>query len=148
MFQEKRILKNILQILYVEIVDGKPVLNPDKEWDCETIENVAQALKDDGAGFVPFHALSLKPENFIRIVWGIDDVQDRAKEAHEWDDMSDEVACDILETMKRRHDCENGINWDVIDVYIEDAKELDDECKVDSDGCLIDNDGDAETDKE
>ena len=28
------------------------------------------------------------------------------------------------------------------------APEEHDECKVDSDGCLIDNDGDAETDKE
>jgi len=137
----------MLQVLYCELDEnGEVVLNKDKEWDGDTLPTIAEMIYNHG--FMQFHGMSLKPENYITIKWGIDDVQDRAKEGYEWDDMSDEVARDILETMKRRHDCAYGINWDVIDVYIEDAKGLDDECKVDSDGCLIDNDGDAETDKE
>lgn len=54
----------------------------------------------------------------IHIRWTANDVIDRA--AYRGITLSRDQAKEILSTMKRRHDCEVGINWDVIDVHTDD----------------------------
>ena len=53
----------------------------------------------------------------IEISWCVDDVLGTAKDMGI--ELSDEEALDILDEIDRRHDCEIGINWDVIRYAIE-----------------------------
>ena len=58
-------------------------------------------------------------DNQLVIIWGIDDVQQIAKDnynAH----ILPEDALAILEKIDRHHDCSIGINWDVIDFGVDD----------------------------
>lgn len=52
----------------------------------------------------------------IAVVWSVDDVKDRAREAHKR--MSKEHARSILQHMLHHHDANDGINWDVIDANL------------------------------
>jgi hypothetical protein len=120
MFKERQVIKSILQHLYAEHNGSELIVNPDKEWDVETIEEIAETLKDNG--YTPQHAINLKPEDQISIVWGVNDIIDRARQIHDWCDMSEEQGRYILHEMKKRHDACNGLSWDVIDVYINEAR--------------------------
>ena len=66
-------------------------------------------------------------EDKIAVVWDVHDVKsttiagdpDRGVE-DSW--MTDEEAREILQEMDHRHDASIGINWDVIEVYVDDLK--------------------------
>jgi hypothetical protein len=53
----------------------------------------------------------------IAIIWQIGDIQGEASDRYDVE-LTEEQASEILLDIKRRHDCEIGINWDVIREYI------------------------------
>jgi hypothetical protein len=62
-------------------------------------------------------------EDFIGVHWGIEDVKDRATTQFGMDERvipDDEAAREILFHMKQRHDCNFGITWETIDVYLQE----------------------------
>jgi hypothetical protein len=50
------------------------------------------------------------PTREIAIIWTVEDVQGVRP------DLDDKQAFKVLENIKRNHDAEVGVNWDVIDV--------------------------------
>ena len=50
----------------------------------------------------------------ISIIWGIDDVHNVADQ-----ELSDDEAREVLDRAERYHDASIGINWDVLDVYVD-----------------------------
>jgi hypothetical protein len=52
----------------------------------------------------------------IALIWTADDIIDHAKDIGVR--LSKKKANEILDTISRRHDCNEGVNWDVIDVHI------------------------------
>lgn len=56
-------------------------------------------------------------ENTISIVWCVEDVQGSAKEMGI--ELSEEDAKEVLQNIKRTHDCELGISWMTIEIGIE-----------------------------
>lgn len=73
---------------------------------------------------------SLQRGDTIGDYWSIEDVKGLREEYDEETDeiisgeVSDELARDVLRTVKKNHDAEMGINWDVLRYYLDD---LDDE---------------------
>jgi hypothetical protein len=60
-------------------------------------------------------------DKFISIKWYANDVMDRAN--HLGIDITEEDSEEILDNIRRGHDCEYGINWDTIDCHIEMFKD-------------------------
>lgn len=61
----------------------------------------------------------------INVSWHIDDVKSRHMdnsdvEEDDYHDLTNEEARGILLKMERKHDADVGINWTVIDVYLDD----------------------------
>jgi hypothetical protein len=50
--------------------------------------------------------------------WHIDDVQGQAENMGE--ELTEQECRDVLAMVMRRHDCNIGINWDVIDYWIDE----------------------------
>ena len=67
--------------------------------------------------YYPFHMVQPKDTNEISIKWHIEDVKAQAKERHI--NITDEQAREILQAMKKNHDCNIGINWEVIDCRLD-----------------------------
>lgn len=57
-------------------------------------------------------------EHVCVIIWSVGDVIDRAHERGV--KVSQSEAEDIIEEMEHRHDATIGINWDTIDVFLQD----------------------------
>ena len=57
--------------------------------------------------------------------WHIDDIiqQDDGAEDEPHSDLTEDEAREVLRLMTKEHDCEVGINWDVIDAWIDHVKE-------------------------
>lgn len=55
----------------------------------------------------------------ININWYADDIDDRANDIG-FKHLTEEDLAEILLGLKQRHDCNIGINWDVIDTHIEE----------------------------
>jgi hypothetical protein len=53
----------------------------------------------------------------ITITWSKDDVIQRAKESYDLT-LTDDEAREILRQIVSSHDCNIGINWDVLDYHI------------------------------
>jgi hypothetical protein len=51
--------------------------------------------------------------------WHIDDVIEQAEHGEQ---LTEDEAREVLRLMSKYHDCEIGINWDVIDVWIDIVK--------------------------
>ena len=58
----------------------------------------------------------------ISIVWGVEDVIAQAEESGI--EITDDQAYKLLTHMKRNHDAESGINWDVIDCYLQNMHHI------------------------
>ena len=56
--------------------------------------------------------------------WHIDDIiqQDDGAEDEPHSDLTQDEAREVLRLMIKEHDCEVGINWDVIDAWIDHVK--------------------------
>ena len=56
--------------------------------------------------------------------WHIDDIiqQDDGAEDESHSDLTEDEAREVLRLMTKEHDCEVGINWDVIDAWIDHVK--------------------------
>jgi hypothetical protein len=118
MLKETQLIKEILQVLYCELDEnGEVVLNKDKEWDGDTLPTIAEMIYNHG--FMQFHGMTLKPENFITIKWGIDDVMGHAEEMEM--EVSEDEARSILLSAERNHDCTIGITWDTFDYLISET---------------------------
>lgn len=69
--------------------------------------------------------------------WHIDDVHSQAQEMGE--DLSPQECRDVMAMVMRKHDCNIGINWDVIDYWIDetikDRDHMDDCPATDGFGC-------------
>ena len=59
----------------------------------------------------------------ISIEWSIYDVIYQAQEFHGMV-ITKSQASSILQLLKNKHDAAIGINWDVIDVYLDDLKHI------------------------
>jgi hypothetical protein len=71
----------------------------------------------------PRDIVRLTDPNWIGSWWHIDDIQS----FHDYDEddperLSDEEAREVLRLIKKYHNCEVGINWDVIDHWIDHVK--------------------------
>ncbi|WP_208095819.1 hypothetical protein [Paenarthrobacter sp. MSM-2-10-13] len=53
------------------------------------------------------------PSTQVAVIWSIEDVQGLASE------LSDEQAMEVLEDAKNHHDASVGMNWDVLEYYVE-----------------------------
>ena len=89
-----------------------------------TINDVEEYIKDMGISHIGEEAQKLNeqtenPADTIHISWCIEDVQGRAAQM-DYDIPTDEEARDILGKLERNHDCNHGITWDHIDVYLHD----------------------------
>ena len=62
--------------------------------------------------------------NWVAEWWHIDDIieQDNGAEDEDWSDLTQDEAREVLRLMIKEHDCEIGINWDVIDSWIDHVK--------------------------
>ena len=58
--------------------------------------------------------------------WHIDDIieQDDGAEDETYSDLTKDEAREVLRLMMKEHDCEVGLNWDVIDGWIDHVKGL------------------------
>ncbi|MDQ0869005.1 hypothetical protein QFZ70_001478 [Arthrobacter sp. V1I9] len=56
------------------------------------------------------------PTTQIAAIWSIEDIQGLAPE------LSDDQAMDILKDAKNHHDASVGINWDVLEYYVDVAR--------------------------
>ena len=62
----------------------------------------------------------IKDDDSITIEWHIDDVHSESKYV-----LTDEDCREVLNRVKNRHDCNVGINWDVLRYHTDDvAKEI------------------------
>ena len=56
----------------------------------------------------------------IAISWCVEDVISRAKEDRDIE-LTKDQALDILSLLESKHDCNIGINWEVMDYYIDEV---------------------------
>lgn len=68
--------------------------------------------KSSEAEISKFHVIIEEPDKVLRIGWTTGDVIDCAEE--DGISLSEEEAIAVLKRVKHGHDCEIGINWDVI----------------------------------
>ena len=63
--------------------------------------------------------------NWVADWWHIDDIieQDNGAEDEPYSDLTEDEAREVLRLMIKEHDCEIGINWDVIDEWIDHVKQ-------------------------
>lgn len=61
------------------------------------------------------------PERQIAIIWDVEDVQMLNPE------LDDYQAMTILETVQNKHDANIGVNWDVIQFWIDNIHEKEEE---------------------
>lgn len=54
----------------------------------------------------------------VAFIWHLEDIMGRAKEREI--ELTKDQGLKILSIMDKRHDCSIGMNWDVIDYYIDD----------------------------
>jgi hypothetical protein len=61
-----------------------------------------------------------KEKGIVAIEWGIEDIRsviiDRNINFKEGKELTDEECFNVLETAVHRHDANDGINWDVLDM--------------------------------
>jgi len=83
-----------------------------------TADLVAAGLIQEDQAEAAHEALRKHWTDKIAVIWCDDDVSGRAEER----DMviSQKTAHEILEGILNRHDASIGVNWDVIDVWLED----------------------------
>lgn len=68
---------------------------------------------------VEYYLDAIERGDAIAIIWQIDDIISMAESGYD-KTLSDEDARDILWSIGRRHDASIGVNWDVIEVYLDD----------------------------
>jgi hypothetical protein len=66
--------------------------------------------------------------DWIASWWHISDIHTQANilegiDSDEADEITDEEAREVLRLMDKYHDCEVGLNWDVIESWIDQVKE-------------------------
>lgn len=76
----------------------------------------------DKADYVIRNLEDIKSGDAIAIIWSADDVQCIAKENYDTTLTQDELRY-VLDGMRRKHDAEIGINWGVIDYWVETVVE-------------------------
>jgi hypothetical protein len=62
--------------------------------------------------------------DWIAIWWNIDDVKEQYEGDGEYSEITDDQAREVLRLAEREHDSEVGINWEVIDFWIDHVKEM------------------------
>ena len=75
----------------------------------------------------PRDIVRLTNPDWIASWWHISDIQDCATgwgEENEEDAITDEEAREILRLADKYHDCEEGLNWNVYQYWIEHIKQL------------------------
>ena len=65
----------------------------------------------------------IKDPNYMFVSWHVDDVFSVIEDRFDSIEFSKEEAVEVLDNMKRSHDATIGINWDVIEVHIENVLE-------------------------
>lgn len=66
---------------------------------------------------LPSGIQSFNPDQEIAVLWSILDVQHEAKDRDL--ELTDKEAKDLLDDMSSNHDATIGINWDVINTYLD-----------------------------
>jgi hypothetical protein len=98
-----------LQVLLEAIEKAKTYVNLPPSI-LNAVHDVQEEFKDELKG------------DAINISWHIDDVKALGHESgfEDENELTDEECRDILTSIERKHDATIGINWDVIQVYIDD----------------------------
>ena len=68
-------------------------------------------------------AIDHASDEWLAIYWHISDIQSAAKYRSDNLDIPDDDAIYILRQMEICHDCNAGINWDVINYFIDEWEE-------------------------
>ena len=89
------------------------------EVDIPSGRSVAEAIGAVNRAFDP---------DWIASWWHISDIHTQANilegiDSDEADEITDEEAREVLRLMDKYHDCEVGLNWDVIESWIDQVKE-------------------------
>lgn len=85
------------------------------------VSNAEEKANDEIRG-TKFEVINSYRKDFINgraiaAIWHVDDVLNRANETDA--DLTEEQALEILSRVDRKYDANIGINWDVLDTYIE-----------------------------
>lgn len=75
------------------------------------VEELKDFLNGLGGRYSDNPLLRFNPKRQVAILWGIEDVQSVRP------DLTDEEALDVLQTARRKHDANEGINWDVLRIH-------------------------------
>jgi hypothetical protein len=73
-----------------------------------------------------------RPEDIVRLTdpdwiaswWSIDDVKEQYDGDGEYSELTDEEAREVLRLAEKYHDCDEGLNWEVLDGWIDHVKSL------------------------
>jgi ABC-type Zn uptake system ZnuABC Zn-binding protein ZnuA len=91
-----------------------------------TVTQAVEKLQKIAEGFHSNHSTrkdiqevitTLTNPDMILIEWGVEDVYEKGKEKDL--QISEEDARELLSDMAHKHDASIGINWDVIDAYLD-----------------------------
>lgn len=66
----------------------------------------------------------LTSPDWIASWWHIDDVKEQYLGDGEYSELTDEEAREVLRLADKYHDCEKGINWEVLDSWAEHVRGL------------------------
>ena len=106
----RRRFENLQKLLdAIENAQRMGIELPPSIWD--NVQNVQEEFQDELKG------------DAIAVTWHIDDIQCRNDENDDcvgYKQLTDDEARGILLKMERYHDATIGINWDVIDVYLDE----------------------------
>ena len=61
--------------------------------------------------------------DWMAVWWNIDDVKEQYEGDGEYSEITDDEAREVLRLAEREHDSEVGINWEVLDFWIDHVKE-------------------------
>lgn len=66
----------------------------------------------------------LTDPDWIASWWHIDDVKEQYLGDGEYSELTDEEAREVLRLADKYHDCEIGLNWEVLDSWAEHVRDL------------------------
>lgn len=107
-------LKGVLVLL--EYIKNEKDCSNLNVWEDEA-DHAANEFVEQPSDVEKFYTILANKDGYVAFNWHWSDIQDRAKGNDI--DLTMEDAMDILMVAHRRHDCEQGINWDVLDCHIE-----------------------------
>ena len=103
------LVKNLKAIIEEELMpNSKNIVVSDYSRLNDTLLEAGRFLKES-------EEADEEDSEWIHCSWHVDDIKSRDED----DELTEDECREILHWMKRKHDANIGINWDVIDCYID-----------------------------